>query len=307
MVEKKPKPQTRTPGTRRFALPERQERAPEENPMRETIRAAQVTPSQPNLTQPNPSHPIAATRDYNKRHNSIERALSEGLFPGTSQKLYNPLFQRTRGAIKATRFIKATKRKLMEWSGIKSKNTIAVNLKLLTAIGWLKSTVDPGDHDGNVYEVFVYEELTYPIPTQPKSSQPSPTQELGGDPTQKSGWDGIGKVVDSQRTSELPKTSIKTERTNDDEAMPTLRARAGRMPKTEAVLLSLLDTLETRTDVSSPDALLAHVLARKLAPRPATAQQRPNEEQFRAGESRIEVTAEDLEEYERARAELSKT
>jgi hypothetical protein len=94
---------------------------------------------------------------------------------------------------------------------------------------------------------------------------------------------------------------------DDDEAMPTLRARAGRMPKTEAVLLSLLDTLEARTDVSSPDALLAHVLARKLAPRPATTQRRPNDEQFRAGESHIEVTAEDLEEFERNRAELSKT
>lgn len=38
--------------------------------------------------------------------------------------------------------------------------------------------------------------------------------------------------------------------------MPTLYARVGKpMPKTEAVLLSLLDTLEARTDVSSPDSL----------------------------------------------------
>jgi hypothetical protein len=87
--------------------------------------------------------------------------------------------------------------------------------------------------------------------------------------------------------------------------MPLLRARPGKMPKTEAVLLSLLDTLEPRTDVSSPDALhLAHVLARKLAPRATVSQRRPNEEQFRGGASKIEVTAEDLEEYERNRAEL---
>jgi hypothetical protein len=49
------------------------------------------------------------------------------------------------------------------------------------------------------------------------------------------------------------------------------------MPKTEAVLLALLDTLEARTSVSSPDSLLAHVLTQKLSPRGKAPQRRPSE------------------------------
>lgn len=216
-------------------------------------------PSHPDPTPPKPAQPIAAERDFNKRHNSIERSLSEGLFPGTSQKLYNPLFTRTRGAHKPTRYVKATKRELMAWSGIKSKNTIAVNLKILTTIGWLKVTVDPGDHDGNVYEVFVYEELTRPNPTQPKSpqlnpSEPGSTQKLGVDPTQKLGWVGSGEIVDSQRASEIPNTSSKTntERTTDDEAAPHSSTEES---SAFAKLLEILSKTSTEITGKSPSVV----------------------------------------------------
>ena len=250
---------------------------------------SQPIPTYPRSTQPNPAQPVTPVKDYNKRPNSTERALSAGLFPGTSQKLYNALYLRTRGAVAPARMIKATKRELMIWSGIKSKNTIAINLKILTSIGWLKSTTEPGDHEGAVYEVFVYEELqgksdpTQPNPTQPNPSQPSPTQKLGGDPTQKLGWVGLGNPPDSERLNEPDKTSFKTniEKTDDDEAFAAhvalLKQAAkevtGREPSaTEAerwrevaeVLVTELKIAAGRTSVSSVPAFLAEHLRRRL-------------------------------------------
>lgn len=241
----------------------------------------QPIPSQPDPTPPNPTQPIAPVKDYNKRANSIERALSEGLFPGTSQKLYNALYKRTRGAVVPARIVKATKRELMTWSGIKSKNTIAVNLKMLTSIGWLKATVDPGDHEGNIYEVFIYEELTQPNPAQPKSTQPiptdpDPTQKLGGDPTQKLGWVGLGNPVDYEGLNGPDKTLLKTKTEKlDDElrrslaplleaARETTGREANDWREVAEVLATELRIAAGRTTISSVPAFLAEHLRRRL-------------------------------------------
>ena len=245
-----------------------------------------LNPTQPNPTKPSPTHPdptppnsaqpIAPVKDYNKRANSIERALSEGLFPGTSQKLYNALYKRTRGAIVPARMVKATKRELMSWSGIKSKNTIAVNLKILTSIGWLNATIDPGDHEGNIYEIFIYEELTQPIPSHPIPSQPDPTQKLGGDPTQKLGWDGMGNPVDCEGLYEPDKTFLKTKTEKlDDElrrslapllevARETTGKEANDWREVAEVLATELRIAAGRTTISSVPAFLAEHLRRRL-------------------------------------------
>jgi len=183
--------------------------------------------------------------------------------------------------------VKATKRELMAWSGIKSKNTIAINLKLLISIGWIKAIVDPGDHDGNVYEVFVYEELTQPSPTQPNPAQPNPsepnpTQKLGGDPTQKLGWVGLGNPVDFKGDTHNPKTSFKTNTENDDdEAFARLVARlkqatreitgkeptsaeAERWDQLAELLVTELKIAAGRTNVSSVPAFLTEHLRRRL-------------------------------------------
>src|SRR5688500_7020146 len=58
--------------------------------------------------------PVAPARDFNKRANSIERdALPAGLFPGTSKKLYDALYLRTRGAVVPVRTVKARRSELM--------------------------------------------------------------------------------------------------------------------------------------------------------------------------------------------------
>ena len=198
------------------------------------VDSAQPVPTQPNPTQPDSSQPsptqpnnpstqasVAPTRDFNKRANSIDRdAMPKGHFPGTSYKLYNALYQRTRGAVVPVRTIQATKRELMDWSNIKSKNTIAINLQILLANGWIRRSLEVGDHGGSVYEIFTPEEVldpTHPIPPQVDPTQPNPTQKLGWDPPQKLGWVGLGNPIENKDTYGNLKTSFKTNTENDDD------------------------------------------------------------------------------------------
>ena len=244
----------------------------------------QPSPTQPNPPQPSPNRPAAPERDFNRRANSIERtALPSGMFPGTSKKLYDALYLKTRGAVVPARTVQATKRELMNWSGIKSKNTIAINLQILTASGLIVRQLELGDHGGSVYEVYLPEELNQSDPTQPDPTQPNPTQNLGGDPTQLLGWVGLGKVVDSQGTYGDPKTSFKTntERSDDDEALAGLlvllrqaaKEITGREPDSTdserwrelgEVLVTELRIAAGRTTVSSVPAFLAEHLRRRL-------------------------------------------
>ena len=211
-------------------------------------------------------------------------ALPSGLFPGTSKKLYDALYLRTRGAITPVRSVQATKRELMTWSGIRSKNTIAINLKILLSVGLIKPEYDPGNHEGSVYEVYLPEELpAQPNPAQPTPTRPNPTQKLGPDPTQLSGWDGSGKTVDSQGVYAPPKTLIKTntESDDDDAALAGLtaalksateeitgrklsRAENDRWKELANVLIAELKIAAARTTVSSVPAFLAEHLRRRL-------------------------------------------
>jgi hypothetical protein len=228
----------------------------------------------------------APTRDFNKRANSIDRdAMPKGHFPGTSYKLYNALYQRTRGAVVPVRTIQATKRELMEWSNIRSKNTIAVNLQILLANGWISRNIEIGDHGGSVYEIYTPEEVfnsTQPNPTQDIPTQPVPTQKLGLDPTQQLGWVGLGKVIENKDTSANPKTSFKTNtERDDDEALAIFVATIKKVAKditgrelspTESsrwgevadVLTTELKIAAGRTTISSVPAFLAEHLRRRL-------------------------------------------
>lgn len=249
-------------------------------------------PTHPNPSQPGPAQPkpapkeIAPVRDFNKRANSIDRdAMPKGHFPGTSYKLYNALYQRTRGAIVPVRTIQATKRELMEWSNIRSKNTIAINLQILLANGWLRRTLEIGDHGGSIYEVLMPEEVLNPVrpnPSQPIPTHPDPTRQLGLDPTQQSGWDGLGKSVENEATYAEPKTFIKTKINTDDEeafakfaaaVRKTTKEITGReLSKTEEerwaevaeILMTELKIAAGRTTVSSVPAFLAEHLRRRL-------------------------------------------
>jgi hypothetical protein len=265
----------------------------------------------PPTSQAQATHPVAPERNFARVANSVAlEAIPASLFRGESFKTYYALHQRTRAAIVPRRSIRATKAEVMEWADV-SHNTLKVHLRHLETAGLVIVHYRRGDRDGMDFEVRIPEERHQPTTDQPPTTRAlRPSQNVVTQTSQNVAVVGESQVFDSQRTSGESKTSIKTEQIIDDEAMPLLRARAGRLPKTEAVLLSLLDTLESRTDVSSPDALLAHVLARKLAPRGATAQRRPNDEQFRSSPV-AEFSEEELADLRRVeaeiRAELSKT
>jgi DNA-binding transcriptional ArsR family regulator len=110
--------------------------------------------------QPPPTNSeTAPKRDFARVPNSITRdAMPAGLFKGTSKKLYDALYLRTRGAIQPMREIKARQSELMLWAQV-SHNTLRAHLRHLEAAGLVIRKWELGDNDGAVYEVFIPEEL----------------------------------------------------------------------------------------------------------------------------------------------------
>jgi hypothetical protein len=236
--------------------------------------------------------PVAPTRDFNRRANSLDRdALPAGLFPGVSKKLYDALYLRTRGAVQPTRYIRATKRNLTQWSGIGSQNTLDAHLRHFIKAGLLIQTFEVGDNSGATYEVLIPEEIgatpphpTPPHPTSPHLTSPHLTshQKLGGGSPQKMGWGGVGHVIEKLDTSVTANTSFNT--CDDDDGVndfaEALR-QAGReilggdLPKSEiererwresaAVLVEeLKQAAERAGNISSVPAFLATHLRRRF-------------------------------------------
>jgi hypothetical protein len=113
------------------------------------------------VTPPDPTQPVSPQRDFNKRANSLERlALPAGIFPGSSKKLYDALYLRTRGAVTPKRTVRATKRELIDWSGIRNIKTIDSHLKYFGAIGLVISEWERGQNAGSLYEVLLPEETS---------------------------------------------------------------------------------------------------------------------------------------------------
>lgn len=129
--------------------------------------STQLNSTQVDSTQLN-SLPVAPAKDFNKRANSLDRdVLPKGLFPGTSKKLYDALYLRTRGAVAPVRSLKATRTDLMRWAGIGGLNTFLSHIKHLTKIGLIIRTFEIGDKEGAIYEVRIPEEID---PTQLNSA-----------------------------------------------------------------------------------------------------------------------------------------
>lgn len=103
---------------------------------------------------------VAPSRDYNRRANSLERdALPSGMFPGASKKVYDALYIRTIGHIEPRRTIRATKKEIMEWSGVSNRKTLDGHLRYLETRGLLQRSWELGDNSGYIYEVLLPEEV----------------------------------------------------------------------------------------------------------------------------------------------------
>ncbi|HEX8501926.1 MAG TPA: hypothetical protein VF659_15190 [Pyrinomonadaceae bacterium] len=258
-----------------------------------------VTPPDPTLhgvTPPNPTLPAAPKKDFNKRANSLDRvALPAGIFPGSSKKLYDALYIRTRGAVVPSKSIRATKRELSDWSGIRNAKTIDAHLRYFSAIGLIISSWERGQNEGSLYEVLLPEEtsglfvrsqgVAPPDPTLPGVTPPegeSP-QILGLPHPQNLGSPHPTYLPLESTISEDGKTSFKTntERTDDDETFAAFSAtmkkvskeitgrelssaEASRWGELAEVLATELKIAAGRTTVSSVPAFLAEHLRRRL-------------------------------------------
>ncbi len=145
-----------------------------------------------------------------------------GTFPGASKKVYDALYLRTRGAIVPKRLTQASRRDLLEWTGIRNLKTLDNHIKYLMAIGLIIRHWELGSNEGSSYEVVLPEERTHhspPLPTTPHDSPPvTTTQKMGSGYTQKLGSGGEGQTIEIKGTYDFPKTL----KTYDDEHTHTL-------------------------------------------------------------------------------------
>jgi hypothetical protein len=243
------------------------------------------------VTPPDPTLPTSPARDFNKRANSLDKlALPAGIFPGSSKKLYDALYVRTRGAVKPQRTVRATKRELSEWSGVRNVKTIDSHLRYFSAVGLVVSEWQRGQNDGCLYEVMLPEEtsglfvgrsrgVTPPDPTSPGVTPPDvETRQNSGSPHhQNSGSPHPTQAGEDSTVYEERKTSFKTkDQINDDEptAFAELRqaereltgknSSSGNWSELDKVLAAELRIAAGRTTVSSVPAFLAEHLRRRL-------------------------------------------
>lgn len=142
------------------------EKLAEEQAKPENAEAEQMPPTTSYHLLPPPTNnqrltdDPAPTKDFARVANSIARdAIPAGLFKGTSKKLYDALYQRTRGAVNSRREIRARQSDLMAWANV-SRNTLREHIYHLKAVGLISARWELGDNSGAFYEVFLPEELS---------------------------------------------------------------------------------------------------------------------------------------------------
>ena len=231
-----------------------------------------------------PETPVAPERDYNKRANSLERdALPSGIFPGSSKKIYDALYLRTRGSIKPVRTVRATKKDIADWSGVRNRKTIDGHLRYLETFGLVIRQWEVGNNEGYMYEVRLPEETLGDRGGQGDRGGLSPSVQKwvrGSD--QKRDRGGQSQVSDLSTIYESPKTFIKTiEKTDDDEAFAAMNSVLNEVTKSLTgkaasgidaerwrelgeVLIAELKIAAARTTISSVPAFLAEHLRRRL-------------------------------------------
>lgn len=227
------------------------------------------------------TRPVAPERDFNRRANSLERvALPSGLFPGSSKKLYDALYLRTRGAVVPTRTVEATKRDLAEWSGVRNRKTIDAHMRHLETVGLITRAWQLGSTGGYVYEVHLPEEAALVGTGGQRGDRPADhsDQISDGGTYRISASDGQSQTLDYQRTAGGLKTSLRQDQSDDEPAAAlavalaeTEREVTGRNSSNPeqwrelaSVLSAELRIAAARTTVSNVPAFLAEHLRRRL-------------------------------------------
>ena len=304
-----------------YDLQERKKQEKTESPPVTTIhQSPPVTttppPAPPKREEQRPSP--APARDFNRRANSLEReALPQGLFPGSSKKIYDALYLRTRGANPPRPRVRASRRDFLDWTDIRNIKTVDGHLRYLMGVGLIVRHWELGSTEGSQYEVRLPEELPRLTTTPHQSPTDTTTHFSGSGNPQFSGSGGEGQPVDSSTASGGNKTSsFKTNTESDDEAFAglltvlkqTAKKVTGREPspgerdrwKEVAELLATeLEVAASRTTVTSAPAFPAEHLRRRL--RKADARQIEREvgeasSKQPSSASKPELTAEQIQE-----------
>lgn len=240
--------------------------------------------SPPVTTTPHHSQPVlkphAPEKDFNRRANSLERdAMPAGLFPGSTFKVYNALYLRSRGAVVPRRKVRASRRDFIDWTDIRNLKTVDSHLRYLMAKGLIVRAWEIGSTEGSEYEVFLPEEVLPPVTTTPHQTPPDTTsQNMSSGNTQRSGSGGDSQTIDLKTTSGGDKTDLRLDRKiiDDDAALAGLlrelerevigknSASIEQWKEVKEVLLTELRIASRRTTVSNVPAFLAEHLRRRL-------------------------------------------
>ena len=234
----------------------------------------------PTTHQPPTNQPIAPERNFSRVPNSIAlSAIPSGLFRGESKKLYDALYQRTRGAVVPRRSIRATQSELMGWANI-SLNTLKSHVRHLSTVGLLKVNYRRGESTGADYEIFTLEDtLTEHHP--PTTHQPPTNQNLVSGTHQNLVLGGGSYVPGESTVRAAHKTSFNTkeESSDDDAHARTFLAKlvqaereltgkvstsSERWEELAEVIISELRIAAARTTISNVPAFLAEHLRRRL-------------------------------------------
>lgn len=156
--------------------------------------------------------PVAPTRDFQKVPNShTKKAIPEGFFkPGKAKHLYDVLYSLTRGAVEPARSIRISKSKLMKKAGIGSRITFDSIISNFETTGLVKVTVFAGEHEGNEFEIFTYDEIETATRQTRQSSQTGGAQKLDGLVSPESSQTSQSLNEENKTGSAEPKTFFKT-------------------------------------------------------------------------------------------------
>jgi hypothetical protein len=165
---KKDKPEAEKPWVGTVALRDLNKRNEERNKAAQTevllpeVPLVPIVHSVPEVPRQIEVFPIAPIKDFHRVSNSINRmALEGGMFTRPSCKhVYDALYLLTRGAVQPSRTVQIGRKLLQKKAGIGSDKTLDAAIASLQQVKLLRVHVTFGNQKGNVYEVFLPEEIS---------------------------------------------------------------------------------------------------------------------------------------------------
>lgn len=257
---------------------------PEDTPVTPVTPVTDVTPVTPvpaTNSISNVAGDVAPKRDFTRVANSVVRdAIPAGLFTGKGKQLYDYLYSQTRGAIVPKRSTRIPTEKVMLGAGM-TRHTYRAHLQRLVASGLVKVEEKAGTHGGNLFTVFLPEEIGIERGDRGDRGHTGVTvQDLHLVQGSEVDRGDRGLSLSDATISGDPKTSFKTiEKNIDDEAARRFvehlqqaeRELTGKVSTNSETWKELAELLVTelkiaaaRTTVSNVPAFLAEHLRRRL-------------------------------------------